>query len=130
MSNIKHLDMCADVLALPEIAVKKSLFGLKTPITYTPTGSPVKVRQGEYSPEMGHRWELILNAEDDVATELFKKYEITTASMGKYRIDACVSEDKQFAAVQLLHFTDFNYQPVTNMRVFKGQLAEAICSCL
>lgn len=130
MSNIKHLDMCADVLALPEIAVKKSLFGLKTSITYTPTGSPVKVRQGEYSPETGHRWELILNAEDDVAMELLKKYEISTVSMGKYRLDACVSEDKRFAAVQLLHFADFDYQPATGVRVFKDKLAEVICSCL
>lgn len=130
MSNIKHLDMCADVMALPEIAVKKTCFGLKTSVTYTPTGSPVKVRQSEYSPEMGHRWDLILNAEDDVAMELLKKYDFTTASMGKYRVDACISEDKQFAAVQLLHFTDFNYQPATAVRVFKGQLAEAISSCL
>lgn len=130
MPSIKHLDMCADVLALPEIEVKKSLFGLKTTVLYTPTHSPVKVRLGEYTPEMGKRWELLLNAEPDVAVELLKKYDFTSTHMGTYRVDACISDDKQFAAVQLLHFVDFNYHPITEMRVFQGDAAEAISSCL
>lgn len=130
MANIKHLDMCADVMALPEIAVKKTCFGLKTTITYVPTNSPVKVKQGEYSAEMGKRWELLLNVEQDVALELLKKYNFIPTSIGNFRVDACISEDKQFAAIQLLHFADFDYQPATGVKIFKGKAAEAISSCL
>ena len=40
------------------------------------------------------------------------------------RVQACLSDDSQFAALQLLAYKDFGYKPVTDMKVYTGKSAE------
>lgn len=128
MASIEHLEMSAALVALPEISVKKSFFGLKTNVTYTPTGSSVKVKINEYNTEMGDKLETILKANPDNIASLIAKGNIEKANLGNVRLEACISDDKQFAAVQLLRFSQLNYAPTTDMVVLKGAAAEAIAS--
>lgn len=128
MANIAHLEMSTALMSLPEISVKKGLFGLTTKVTYTPTGSSVKVKINEYAPETGSKLEHILQADTEAVPELLANNKIEAASLGQVRLEACISDDKQFAAVQLLHFSQLNYTPQTDMIVFKGKAAEAIAA--
>ena len=118
--------MCDHVKNLPQIKFKKTCFGLSTQVVYLPTKSIVKAKQNEYSVENGTRLEKILKADEATAMEMLSKKPLKPSSMGNMRLDACISNDHQFAAVQLLRFTDFNYQPVTNVVVYEGKTAEAI----
>ncbi len=112
--------------ALPQVEIKKSLFGLKTSITYKPTQSNIQIVQNEYDVNNGKLIEnILLSTPEKLAEEVGKK-DITKAGIGKMRLDACVSEDKQFIAAQLLQFVGFNYVPVTDMKVFEGKAAEAL----
>lgn len=117
-------------MAHPEISVKKSLFGLKTSAVYTPTGSSLQVKVKEYSPETGSKLEHILQSDPEAVPELIAHNDLAAASLGQVRLEACISADKQFAAVQLLHYAQLSYAPTTEMIVFKGKAAEAIASIL
>lgn len=125
MTKINHLEMAPTVCALPQIDIKKSFFGLKTLVTYLPTHSSVQVIQNEYSAADGAKLESILKAKPDAAVALLNQTQIEKASMGNMRLDACVSADNQFVALQLLRFIDFDYKPVTSVMVFEGKDAEA-----
>ena len=126
MANIKNLEMCDNVKNLPQIEIKKTCFGLSTQVIYRPTKSIVKAKQNEYSVENGARLEKILGADETTGMEMLRTKSIKPSSMGNVRLDACISNDHQFAAVQLLRFTDFNYQPVTDVVVYEGKTAEVI----
>jgi pimeloyl-CoA synthetase len=45
--------------------------------------------------------------------------------MGNMKLQACISDDHQFVATQLLAFKDFGYKPVTEMKTYTGKTAEA-----
>lgn len=130
MANIKHLEMAEAFCALPQIEIKKSFFGLKTDIIYTTTKSNIRVVQNEYDITNGKLMEELLLCSPEKLIEEVGKKNITTTSIGKLRLDACVSEDKQFVAAQLLQFADFNYIPVTGMQVFEGKAAEALAQII
>ena len=53
---------------------------------------------------------------------------IERVEVSNVRVDAAVSADSQFAAVQLLRFMDYLYQPVSEVRMFEGPAAQAVCS--
>ena len=53
------------------------------------------------------------------------KFPVSAISMGNVKLEACLSDDHQFVATQLLSFQDFGYKPVTEMVVYTGKTAEA-----
>ena len=127
MASINHLEMCNEVKALPQIQIKKTLFGLLTKITYVPTGSSIRVKQNEYNADAGVLLQNILSADGDKAVKLLQEEDIRPGVIGSIRLDACLSDDHQFVALQLLRFSDLTYQPITKMKVYEGGVAEAFC---
>lgn len=126
MSKISHLEMGAEVMALEDITVKKTFLGMGIKLIYKPTQSVVKVKENEYTQEDGRKLENILSTESDKVEKAIQQFPVSSVGMGNVKLEACLSADHQFAAVQLLSFTDFDYKPVTNMRVFTGSAAQAI----
>ena len=126
MSKINHLEMGAEVMALEEIEVKKSFLGLSTKLMYKPTQSVVKVKENEYTAEDGRKLETILAANPENVEEAVQKFPVSAVGMGNIKLEACISDDHQFAAVQLLAFKDFDYKPVTEMKVYTDSAAQAI----
>lgn len=126
MSKINHLEMGADVMALDVIEVKKGFLGMSTKLIYKPTNSTVKVKVNEYSVEDGKKLENILNTEPENIEAAIQNFPVSSIGMGNVKLDACISDDEQFAAVQLLSFKDFNYQPMSKVRVYTGKAAKAI----
>ena len=126
MSKINHLEMGAEVMALEDIAVKKSFFGMSIKLIYKPSNSVVRVKENEYSAEDGRRLENILSSDHEDVEKAIQQFPVSAVGMGNVKLEACLSDDLQFAAVQLLAFKDFDYKPITEMRVFTGSAAQAI----
>ena len=127
MPNIKNLEMADAVFSKNYIRIDNSFFGLSQKIVYVPTGSPVKVVKLEYSREEGERLEKLLSLPvNKLEAELASKGKPTTTAVGNYQLQACVSDDRQFCAVQLFRFYDFMYHPLEEPLFFKGKGAEII----
>ena len=125
MAKIDHLEMGAQIMALDNIQVKKGFLGMGSKLIYKPTNSVVKVKEKEYSAEDGRRLETILTTEPDHMEEAISKNPVSPKEIGNMKLEACISNDHQFAAAQLLGFKDFDYIPVTEVHIYEGKTAEA-----
>ena len=124
MPNIKNLEMADAVFS---IRISNSFFGLCQKIVYVPTGSPVKVIKQEYSREEGERLEKLLSLPvNKLEAELASKGKPATTAVGNYQLQACVSDDRQFCAVQLFRFADLMYHPQAEPQFFEGEAAAAV----
>ena len=124
MAKIFHLDMGAEVLALDDVQVKKGFMGLTIKLIYKPTNSAIKIKEKEYSAEDGKKLISILNSAPSEVESSIKKFPVSSISMGNMKLQACLSDDHQFVATQLLAFKDVGYQPVTEMVTYTGKTAE------
>lgn len=125
MASINHLEMAEAFKALPQVEFKKSFFGLSTTILYKKTNSKIHIIQNEYDAYNGKLLEdLLLSPEKQHDTDIKK------SSIGNIRLDVCISEDKQFVAAQLLHYVDFNYLQMTDMKVFEGDAAKQLAKVI
>jgi len=124
MSSIKNLEMAAALSAYQHIEIKKSLFSTK--VVYTPTQSQVKVYIQEYSPTEGERVERLLGMPlDKMAADIQQKGKPAAGANGNFRLELCLSDDRQFCALQLFRFGDFQYKPVFEPRFYEGKDVEA-----
>ena len=125
MSSIKNLEMAAALSAYQHIEIKKSLFSTKA--IYTPTQSRVKAVILEYSPTEGEHVTRLLDMPlDKMAAEIQQKGKPAAGANGNFRLELCLSDDRQFCAVHLLRFGDFKYKPVFEPRFYEGKDAEYI----
>ena len=109
------------------ITISESFFGLCQKVVYVPTGSRVRVIKHEYSAAEGGRLEKLLSLPlDRIEAELAAKGKPAPTAVGNYRLQACVSDDRQFCAVQLFRFVDLMYHPVADPLFFEGQSAATI----
>ena len=125
MSSIKSLDMAAAVSAYNNVTIKRSLFSTKA--IYTPTGSTVKAMVLEYSPLEGERVQRLLEMPlDKMAVAIEQKGKPLAGVNGNFRLEVCLSDDRQFCALQLFRFADFSYRPLFEPRFFEGETVEYI----
>ena len=130
MANIKNLEMAEALSNSKYITIKSGFLGLSKTAVYNATQSPCDIIQNEYSADMGARVERLLKAPaDKLATEL-KNLKLEKVAIGNMRLEAVLSRDRQFAAVQLFRFVDFKYQPVTDLKTYEGHDAELIAAVL
>lgn len=125
MPSLKDLEMAAAVSAYRNIDIKKSLFSKKA--IYTPTQSPVKVMIQDYSPAEGERLARLLDMPlDKMVADVEQKGAPKSAQIGHFRFEICLSEDRQFCAIQLFRFVDFKNSPVFDARFYEGKDVEMI----
>ena len=121
MSSIKNLEMAAALSAYQHIEIKKSLFSTKA--IYTPTQSQAKAIILEYTPTEGERVERLL---DMPLADIQQNGKPAAGANGHFRLELCLSDDRQFCALQLFRFGDFQYKPVFEPRFYEGKDAEYI----
>ena len=125
MPSIKSLEMAAAVSSYRKINIEKSWFSTKA--VYTPTQSPVNVMVLEYSPSEGERVYRLLDMPlDKMADDIRQNGKPVTGSNGNFRLEVCLSSDKQFCALQLFRFKDFSYRPLFEARFYEGKDVEYI----
>ena len=129
MSSIKNLEMAAALSAYQHVEIKKSLFSTKA--VYTPTQSPVKAYILEYNPTEGERVARLLDMPlDKMAADIQEKGKPVTGANGNFRLELCLSDDRQFCALQLFRFGDFKYNAVFEPRFYEGKDVENIALLL
>ena len=117
--------MAAAVSANKNIDIKKSLFSKK--VIYRPTQSPVKVMILDYTPTEGERLARLLDMPlDKMVADIEQKGAPKSAPIGHFRFEVCLSEDRQFCAIQLFRFVDFKNSPVFDARFYEGKDVEMI----
>ena len=124
MPSIKNLEMAAAVSANENISIKKSLFSTK--VFYKPTQSPISIIVQEYTPIDGEHIVKLLNMPLDKMGKELEKGKPATTPVGHFRLEICLSEDRQFCALQLFRFPEFKYVPVTEPRFYEGSDVETI----
>ncbi|MDY5671806.1 MAG: hypothetical protein SPF20_09930 [Prevotella sp.] len=124
MAKINHIEMGEDVMALNDVQVKKGFMGWSVKLIYKPTQSKIQIKEKEYTAEDGKKLENILTAAPAEVETAISKFPVSAISMGNFKLQACLSDDSQFAALQLLAYKDFGYKPVTDMKVYTGRTAE------
>ena len=124
MAKINHIEMGEDVMALNDVQVKKGFMGWSVKLIYKPTQSKIQIKEKEYTAEDGKKLQNILTAAPAEVETAISKFPVSAISMGNFKLQACLSDDSQFAALQLLAYKDFGYKPVTEMKVYTGRTAE------
>ena len=126
MANIKTLQMWNTICADARINISKSLFGLRTTATYTPTNSAIDANTFEYSPADGERLKRLLNMPAEKLPTSIGDFRPVPTVNGNYMAEVCTSRDGAFLAVQLLQFINLRYSPVTGVLVFEGDVARSV----
>ena len=114
--------ICSDA----HISVSKSLFGLRTTATYTPTNSVIDAQILEYSPADGEHLKRLLETPSDKRSEAIGSFHPKATVNGNYMAEVCASRDGAFLAVQLHQFIRMSYEPVTDVLVFEGDDARTV----
>ena len=126
MANIKNLQMWNTICADARVSISKSLFGLRTTATYTPSNSVIDAESFEYTPADGERLKRLLDTPSEKLASAIGDYRPKAAVNGNYMDEVCVSRDGAFLAVQLLQFAHLSYEPVTDVLIFEGETAHAV----
>lgn len=121
------MEMGVAVSAHKNIDIKKSFFGLKTEVVYVPTNSAVDCYRYEYSPEAEGNLRRLLGATDEkIAEEAKSVGRMKRVDMGNVRLEVAVSADHEFMALLVTKYVDFNYVPVSDVKIYEGAGAQAM----
>lgn len=126
MANIKNLQMWNHICADSRISISKSMFGLKTNVTYVPTQSAVDARTIEYSPADGERLKRIIESPREELAKMIGDFRPKEVPNGNYLLEIAQSRDGKFVALLLQQFCQLSYEPVTQTLIFEGDAAKAI----
>lgn len=112
------------------VGIRKSLFGLKTTAVYKPTESVIDVRNREYAPTDGKRLKQIMETPREQMAEATKDFCPVHTPNSNYMAEICTSRDGNFAAIQLLQFSNLIYQPVTPVCIYEGEEAKWVAKLI
>ena len=107
------------------ITRKSTFFGLINRWVYAPTGSRLNFTSRYYAPILREELKELFALGDQVLEKrLAKMNRFEQAMNGNLLVECCVSADKQFVALQLKHFEQIDYQPISDVRFLQGDAAK------
>lgn len=106
------------------ITRKSTFFGLINRLVYAPTDSCLNFTCRYYAPILREELkELFALGGQVLEKRLAKMNRFEQAVNGNLLVECCVSADKEFAALQLKHFEQIDYQPISDVRFLQGESA-------
>ena len=106
------------------ITRKSSFFGLINRLVYAPTDSRLNFTCRYYAPILREELkELFALGGQVLEKRLAKMNRFEQAVNGNLLVECCVSADKEFAALQLKHFEQIDYQPISEVLFLQGESA-------
>ena len=106
------------------ITRKSTFFGLINRLVYAPTDSRLNFTCRYYAPILREELkELFALGGQILEKRLAKMNRFEQAVNGNLLVECCVSADKEFAALQLKHFEQIDYQPISEVRFLQGESA-------
>lgn len=131
MASINNLEMAETIANNSNIKISKGFLGIGSKATYTPTNSKLNAVINYYSAEDAQAYVKLINATETEIASLAKKVTPPAKlSISNYRLEACVTDDKQFVAIQVLSYADFRNTPICDLKYFEGEAAQAIAALL
>ncbi len=130
MANINKMPMAQEVLSNKNVKVVSTMMGLSKKLVYAPTGATVKVNKFNYNPEAVSHLQRVIESNGKGLAAAVKACRVTQQAIGNIELDACISTDKQFVALQLLQFGDYRYHPISSVATFEGEEAALVASVL
>lgn len=131
MASINNLEMAETIANNSNIKISKGFLGIGSKATYTPTNSKLNAVINYYSAEDAQAFVKLINAAETEVASLAKKVTPPSKlSISNYRLEACVADDKQFVAIQVLSYADFRNTPICDLKYFEGEAAQAITALL
>lgn len=131
MASINNLEMAETISNNSNIKISKGFLGIGSKATYTPTNSKLNAIINYYSAEDAQAFVKLINAAETEVASLAKKVTPPAKlSISNYRLEACVADDKQFVAIQVLSYADFRNTPICDLKYFEGEAAQAIAGLL
>lgn len=131
MASINNLEMAETIANNSNIKISKGFLGIGSKATYTPTNSKLNAVINYYSAEDAQAYVKLINATETEIASLAKKVTPPAKlSISNYRLEACVTDDKQFVAIQVLSYADFRNTPICDLKYFEGEAAQAIAAML
>lgn len=131
MASIKNLEMAETISNNPNIKISKGFLGIGSKAIYTPTNSKLNAVIDYYSAEDAQAFVKLINAAETEVASLAKKVTPPSKlSISNYRLEACVTDDKQLVAIQVLSYADFRNTPICDLKYFEGEAAQAIAALL
>lgn len=125
MTKINKLGMAHAISQGNDITISKTCFGLCEKAVYNTTGSPVRAHIFEYSPSNGESLAALLDSKtEEIERHINRGVSISHTPVGNIRMEICVSDDRQFLAVNILRFSNFRYESMGCVRFFRGKDAE------
>lgn len=123
--------MSQALLSNDYLTVKTTLFGLRKQLIYVPTGSPVKVIKNIYNAEAVAPLRRIIESDPIGLADAVKAFRAEKLSIGNVELDICMSDDKNFVALQMLQFGElYSYHPITDPAFFEGEQAQLVAGIL
>lgn len=106
------------------ITRRSTFFGLINRLVYAPTDSRLNFTYRYYAPILREELkELFALGGQVLEKRLAKMNRFEQAVNGNLLVECCVSADKEFAALQLKHFEQIDYQPISEVRFLQGESA-------
>ena len=106
------------------ITRKSTFFGLINRLVYAPTDSRLNFTCRYYAPILREELkELFALGGQVLEKRLAKMNRFEQAVNGNLLVECCISADKEFAALQLKHFEQIDYQPISDVRFLQGESA-------
>lgn len=131
MASINNLEMAETIANNSNIKISKGFLGIGSKATYTPTNSKLNAVINYYNAEDAQAFVKLINAAETEIASLAKKVTPPAKlSISNYRLEACVTDDKQFVAIQVLSYADFRNTPICDVKYFEGEAAQAISAML
>ena len=131
MASINNLEMAETIANNSNIKISKGFLGIGSKATYTPTNSKLNAVINYYSAEDAQAYVKLINAAETEIASLAKKVTPPAKlSISNYRLETCVTDDKQFVAIQVLSYADFRNTPICDVKYFEGEAAQAIAAML
>lgn len=131
MASINNLEMAETIANNSNIKISKGFLGIGSKATYTPTNSKLNAIINYYSVEDAQAFVKLINAAETEVASLAKKVTPPAKlSISNYRLEAFVTDDKQFVAIQVLSYADFRNTPICDLKYFEGEAAQAFAALL
>lgn len=116
--------MAQSILTNNHISIRKGFFGFGQSVLYTPTNSIVDIITDEYAQEQGERLRRLLTlSPSKLAEELHSSPAPRPTAVGPYRLEACISRDGQFTALQLFRYAGMDFEAVSAFVCVEGNEA-------
>ena len=131
MANFNNLEMAHALLSHDNLSVQSAMFGLKKHLVYVPTGSPVKVQRYNYNIDAVAPLQRIIETDTSGLAAAVKAFRSPQQEVGNVELEVCMSQDKQFVALQLMQYSDeCIYHPVSAPAIYEGAAAQLVAGIL